>query len=199
MNTTLRTKRGYMTLVCIFLFLNQSNIKAQVTIGEDREPHPGAVLELVSLSKHGLLLPHVSLTNAGTWQLDGTPVEGMTVYNEAPSTLNDLKGKGLYVWVDNKWRVAQQTTCNGTPSIGNISTDKTSCMVNEPFQAWVAPSVGATQYVWKITGAVSTAGYSNTNTISLVGMTKGTITITVKAIGVCGTTAESPAKTINIY
>jgi hypothetical protein len=54
---------------------------AQVKIGDNPTTiNAGSVLELESTNK-GLLLPRIALTNTTTWQLMGTPVAGMHVYN----------------------------------------------------------------------------------------------------------------------
>lgn len=172
--------------------------KAQVTIGAGREPHPGAVLELESQTNHGLLLPYISLNDAGTWQLGGEQIEGMAVYNETSSTSNKLKGKGFYVWVENKWRIAQQPTCEGTPSVGTVSVSRTDASVNEIFQAWVNPSAEAAQYIWTITGTATVVGYSNTNVISLAATKTGNANISVTVVSTCGTTAMSAAQSVTI-
>jgi hypothetical protein len=194
----MKIKKAHIVLISFFLLFNQSNAEAQVTIGANRKPHPGAILELESQSNHGLLLPHILLNDADTWQLDGTPVEGMVVYNEASSVSNNLKGKGFYVWIGNKWRIAQQVSCEGTPSIGTISVSRTNASVNEIFQAWVDPSAEATQYIWAVTGTATVVGYSNTNVISLAGTKAGNANIRVIAVNACGTTAISEPKNVTI-
>jgi hypothetical protein len=168
--------------------------KAQVTIGADREPHPGAVLELESNATRGLLMPHISFGAANTWQLGGNSIEGMVVYNES----NNLKGKGFYVWTGSQWQIAQQTACSGAPVVGTISVSQTPIPVNVVFQAWVDPSSSATQYVWTITGTATVVGYSNTNIISLAGTKAGNAEISVKAINACGSTISSQSKSITI-
>jgi hypothetical protein len=171
----------------LFLFSCLPNAKAQVTIGADRAPHPGAVLELESQSNHGLLLPKISLADASVWGLKGTPVEGMAVYNDNPSVFGSLKGKGFYVWAENKWHVAQQWPCTGAPDTGKISTGKTNIPANEVFQLWVDPVANASQYIWQTAGSATVVGYSNTNVISMAGLQAGSVTVSVKAVNICGT------------
>jgi hypothetical protein len=186
-----------LLLITILIFVALSP-KAQVTIGAVREPHPGAVLELESQTNHGLLLPYVSLNDANTWQLDGTPIEGMAVYNVASSTSNDLKGKGFYVWVGNRWRIAQQAPCKGTSAVGTVSVSRASASVNEVFQAWVEPSAEAAKYVWEVTGTATVVGYSDTNIISLAGTKAGDASIRVTAVNACGVQTTSDPKSVII-
>jgi hypothetical protein len=185
-------KRNVLILKILLLIAFLS--EAQVTIGIDREPHPGAILELESHSNRGLLLPYISLSDAKAWSLQGEAVEGMAVYN----TSNLLKGKGFYVWIEGQWCIAQQTSCQGTPSIGTISVSSTDIPVNVIFQALVDPSDGAVQYIWMVSGSADLVGYSNTNVISLAGTKAGYAEIKVKAVYACGTTATSEPQTITI-
>ncbi|MDR1877249.1 MAG: hypothetical protein LBQ84_06455 [Flavobacteriaceae bacterium] len=191
-------KRMFLAQLAILLFC-KVNIEAQVTIGADRAPHPGAVLELESQGNHGLLLPHVSLTGASDWILDGTYVDGMMIYNENSSTTNRLKGKGLYVWTNREWRATHPSTCSSVPNVGTITLSKREALKNEVFQASVEPPAeGAIQYIWNITGTAPATGYSNTNIISLAGLAVGSVTINVKAVNPCGTGNSSQAVTVTI-
>ncbi|MDR1201229.1 MAG: hypothetical protein LBL58_06315 [Tannerellaceae bacterium] len=92
----------------------------------------------------------------------------MAVYNENSSTSNQLKGNGFYMWTGNQWCIAQQTSCQGTPSIGTISVSSTDIPVNVVFQALVDSSVEAVQYIWTVSGSANLVGYSNTNVIRFV-------------------------------
>ncbi|MDR1877790.1 MAG: hypothetical protein LBQ84_09225 [Flavobacteriaceae bacterium] len=181
--------RVFLVSLVLLLFC-KVNIKAQVTIGSGRASHPGAVLELESQGNQGLLLPVISLTNASNWKLGGTSVEGMVVYNTAADR---LKGKGLYIWTGSEWKETHQITCSGVPNVGAITISKNNVSKNEVFQAWVAPVTGTTQYIWDLTGGVSAVGYSNTNIISLAGLSAGTVKISVKAINPCGEGATQTA------
>ncbi|MDR0428949.1 MAG: hypothetical protein LBH58_00530 [Tannerellaceae bacterium] len=165
-------------------------MEGQVTIGANRPPHSGAVLELESHKNLGLLLPYVSLQSAVTWQLNGMPAEGMLVYNESASTANGLSGKGAYVWINNRWRPMKDSPATGSadPVITAITASKTSVKPNEIFQVWVEtdPAVEIVQYVWTATGGGRPIGHSNREVISLAGRNTGDVHITVKAIGASG-------------
>jgi len=52
----------------------------------------GSLLELESTSK-GLLLPRIQLDDMTKWTIDGTPVNGMMIFNET-----GLEPKGIYYW-----------------------------------------------------------------------------------------------------
>jgi hypothetical protein len=184
MRTIMEFRKLAFTL-CTLLLISTS-IKAQVTIGAEKEPHLGAVLELASGDTHGLLLPRLSLTSASAWSLGGNPVEGMTVYNESASTANNLKGKGVYVWTGSAWRISSQLPCSGVaPKPGEITLSTGSPTRNVVFQAWVAPVEGAIKYVWEILG-VGMVGYSESNSISLAGSTANNFLISVRAVNACG-------------
>lgn len=184
-------KNILLTLLSLFtLYFLPEKASAQVTIGAGTPPHPGAVLELVSNTNLGLLMPKVSLTNAGDWGLEGSPANGMTIYNDSPSTANNLSGKGIYIWTDGRWlpsyESSSQPACTGVPSIGPIQLSNASPAPNIVFQAWVDPvSDNGTQYIWNTTG-VPKMGYSNTNIISLAGLASGDLTISVNAVNTCG-------------
>jgi len=93
------------------------SVSAQVTIGANAAPQPGAALELRG-EKGGLLLPNVSLGNATVFQLpvpagtgDLAAAAGMIVYN----TNNDMtggQGTGVYVWVWDPVALAGKWTFN---------------------------------------------------------------------------------------
>ncbi|MDR0427895.1 MAG: fibrobacter succinogenes major paralogous domain-containing protein [Dysgonamonadaceae bacterium] len=84
-------------------------MSAQVTIGGMTDPKDGALLDLNSTAKDGLLLSNVSLTDlekipGGVFvgisgeQDNNTELTGMIVYNTNINT-----GRGLYVWNGVKW------------------------------------------------------------------------------------------------
>jgi hypothetical protein len=151
--------------------------QAQVLIGADREPHPGAILELESNTNHGLLLPKVNLTNIADWGLSGSTVEGMLVFNEAVTFTNG-NGKGIYIWLnDAKWHLAAGI-------INTLEDIELSPSVTMPkyyiFTAFVPAIVGAQSYKWLIPTGI--LGSSNTNVISLVGINAGTYDIEVRAV-----------------
>ena len=95
--------------VLLLSTLSITSLKAQVTIGSNKEPHPGAVLDLKS-DNLGLLLPQVSLKENPHWwaldfggESDTVSVKksgiGMIVFNIAE--VQD--GQGLYFWDGTKW------------------------------------------------------------------------------------------------
>jgi hypothetical protein len=86
-------------LMLTLLIMSVVSVNAQVTIGNDVDPHSGALLDLSQngSKNRGFLLPQVELADLNTWSLpgDSVPKPGMVVYNtnEALAT-----GEGVYVW-----------------------------------------------------------------------------------------------------
>jgi hypothetical protein len=174
--------------------------QAQVTIGANTDPHTGAVLELISNGNRGFLLPKINLTTEAAWVLAGTAVEGMMVFNDAAT----LDGKGIYVWLDDaKWHSAQNFSSAVAPiNLGSITLSPAGLSFNKNnvFTASVPASIDAASYEWEITGAAGgILGSSNTNVISLVGITTGTYTIKVKAINSQGVWGGDTTTTVTIY
>ncbi|MDR3219900.1 MAG: PKD domain-containing protein [Dysgonamonadaceae bacterium] len=162
-------------------------VQAQVIIGANRTPHPGAILELESNDNYGFLLPKVSLTSIASWGLTGSAVEGMLVFNESVTFANGLNGKGIYIWLnDAKWHLAQGIFSDMPLTLENIALSPSETIgKNKIFTASVPAIPGAQYYEWDIpTGLL---GFSNTNVISLVGINAGAYTIRVKAINSQGT------------
>ncbi|MDR0834411.1 MAG: DUF1566 domain-containing protein [Candidatus Symbiothrix sp.] len=89
-----------------------TTVTAQVKIGGDGTPASGAVLDLSSASSGGLLLPRVTLTDAGVSPTEfgginiSTLTPGLMVYNQAGGLLPE----GVYVLNassgSNQWKVA---------------------------------------------------------------------------------------------
>ena len=77
------------------------NAKAQVTIGSQDAPTPGAVLELKSTTL-GFLPPRVTLTRPSNPSPLKAHVEGMVVYNTNVSP-NDTLQAGLYYNSGKRW------------------------------------------------------------------------------------------------
>ncbi|GHU59533.1 hypothetical protein FACS189411_16450 [Bacteroidia bacterium] len=178
-------KRFFLILFAL-VSLSALCVKAQVTIGTDRSPHPGAVLELESNGNKGLLLPNVTLTKADNWDLGGSEVDGMIVYNESVSTADGLNGKGIYVWKNHKWNMTHETPCSAAPMLGSITLSPAgSPKINTPFTCSVPQVAGVISYEWILPAELM--GQSNTNVISLVGIKTGTYTVSVKATNACGT------------
>ena len=98
--------KKYVFLILSLMLLSTTSIHAQVTIGKNANPHPSALLDLMSNSK-GLLLPRVALTADPTEFVlnqeeagDEALAVGMIVYN----TADDMQsGKGIYFWDGVKW------------------------------------------------------------------------------------------------
>jgi hypothetical protein len=90
-------------LMLALLVLGAASMNAQVTIGSDKEPHAGAVLDLQS-DNLGLKLPNVSLNDLTVFGLPVTETataadaKGMYIYN----TNTDV-GEGVYVWDGYQW------------------------------------------------------------------------------------------------
>jgi uncharacterized protein (TIGR02145 family) len=80
------------------------NLQAQVRIGEDKAPEKGAILDLNSAAKGGLLLPNVNIeeldkipgtfTDAGS--ITASQLTGLVIYSLTPCP-------GVYVWDGGKW------------------------------------------------------------------------------------------------
>ena len=108
--------RKVIYVMLVLLIGGIASVNAQVTIGSSKNPHEGAVLELVSASTQGqgLLLPNVSLESVSTLQVatddsaNKFSAIGMLVYNINP-LIADGKGTGVYIWDGNKWVVLIST------------------------------------------------------------------------------------------
>lgn len=97
-------------IISVLLSLYVTDIKAQATVGAGREPHDGAVLEIVSGDIRGLLLPKVSLNSESVWgPIGGNKTDGMVVFNTNTSAANGLKGKGVYMWYRDKWNILNKS------------------------------------------------------------------------------------------
>ena len=125
-------------------------MNAQVTIGSDSEPTPGAVLDLQSGGMQGLLMPQVTLTSAFLWApVSGSPVNGMTVFNLSDATANGLEGTGVYVWIKDSWRLLYSSTpCEGAiikngAYSGPDWVDYTPNLSGEFVSGWTDPAFSA--------------------------------------------------------
>ena len=103
-----------------FLIWNSASVHAQVLIGSqlsnpNAAPHAGAILDLQSNGSQGLLMPQVALTSASAWvPLAGNEIDGMTVFNLSDEIVNGLRGKGLYIWLNNRWNLLYHAhACDG--------------------------------------------------------------------------------------
>ncbi|MDR2498799.1 MAG: hypothetical protein LBD28_05100 [Tannerellaceae bacterium] len=183
----------HLSLIILFTLACLCGIQAQVTIGANREAHPGAVLELESSGNKGLLMPVISLTDASVWGLANPSVEGMIVFNENSSTANGLKGKGLYVWTRNRWRLTLDRPCSIAPAPGTPA-GPTAASLNKPF-VYSVPLIEGATYKWTLPADV--IGQSNTNTIDLVGIKAGQYSISVEVSNSCGTGKATASITIS--
>jgi uncharacterized protein YjdB len=94
-----------MMFLCLLfpMVLGTADLYAQVTIGSDNPPHPGAILDLQSTgTDKGLKLPSVSLLDTAVFQLstnssDAASARGMTVYNTNDDIIGG-RGQGIYTW-----------------------------------------------------------------------------------------------------
>jgi uncharacterized protein (TIGR02145 family) len=126
-------------LLLFILSLGTISMNAQVTIGADDAPHPGAVLDL--RSPKGLKLPTVALLNVDEFQLssasDAVSAVGMMVYNTNANTTGG-QGPGIYIWDGTKWLFAAisgtaPVTVIGAGTVtGSVDTYKTWCFIGTP-------------------------------------------------------------------
>jgi hypothetical protein len=86
----MKIKKWHLVLLFVMFTLF---VGAQNKVGDHPEViQKGSLLELESLDK-GLRLPRISLADASNWQLLGSPVSGMMIFNE-----DGLEPKGIYYW-----------------------------------------------------------------------------------------------------
>ncbi|MDR0546931.1 MAG: fibrobacter succinogenes major paralogous domain-containing protein [Dysgonamonadaceae bacterium] len=102
-------KRKMFLVVAFFLATSMVSLFGQVHIGDNTDPHQGAILDLTNNSSKGLKLPVVALQNAEYLQVGDAVTAahdtdmdamGMTVYNTNKSALD---GEGVYVWDGQRW------------------------------------------------------------------------------------------------
>ncbi|GHT62452.1 hypothetical protein FACS189451_06830 [Bacteroidia bacterium] len=171
------------------LILGTAGISAQVTIGANEEPHPGAVLDLKSYDK-GLLLPNVYLIDANVFQLSTggeSEAVGMMVYNISDVTLNG-RGTGVYVWNGTKWMFVALSGSVQTP-VTDITVrtqgDVTSIMsgFSLQFLADVLPGNATNRGVtWSVVPYAGTGtGTVNPTTGLFTGNVAGTVTVRATA------------------
>ncbi|MCL2303481.1 MAG: PKD domain-containing protein [Lentimicrobiaceae bacterium] len=102
-------------LFVLSLLLSVAKLNAQVTIGGEIAPQKGALLDLNSTFKGGLLLPNVELSDLGEIPDSFTDTEvhnlgvahdltGLVVYNTVRSDAAHLQ-KGIYMWDGEYWRL----------------------------------------------------------------------------------------------
>ncbi|MDR3262603.1 MAG: Ig-like domain-containing protein, partial [Tannerella sp.] len=190
-----------MNVLVLVSLLGANNLQSQVTIGGNTEPASGAILDLNSTSRGGLLLSNVKITSLDSIpaaiNADGTdvfpgldpanlagrdvnlPLAGMIVYNtnEALAT-----GVGIYLWDGEKWK-RTDCCCDGNPG-DNISVKGASSVCNGCTTTLTGTPAGGT---WvSSNNAVATVSASGVVT----GIAGGTVTITY--------TVGSESATINV-
>jgi hypothetical protein len=125
----LKMKKVFFLMLSLMI-LSAASVNAQVTIGANTDPHPGAVLDLESTTQ-GLKLPVVALTTDTLFQLagDSTKAVGMVVFN-SNSVMNSSSTydiyAGTYVWNGSKWvRMSLERSRSGPALIGDSATYST--------------------------------------------------------------------------
>lgn len=99
-------KRIYYFMAALLFCV--ASINAQVKIGNNNDPHEGAILDLQSTKTEdmGVLFPRVTLTSLTLFApVAGDAIEGMIVYNA-----NGAFDKGLYVWNGKQWKMISEGT-----------------------------------------------------------------------------------------
>ncbi|MDR0865365.1 MAG: fibrobacter succinogenes major paralogous domain-containing protein [Candidatus Symbiothrix sp.] len=126
-------KKRFMMLLLMAAVLLPLGLRAQVTIGGTGDPQAGAILDLNSTVKGGLILSNVDITDLGKIPASGfvgiTSVQetnaaltGTIVYNKYESPDGKIK-KGLYVWDGNDWQPVSGSTveaADGDPTCAAI-------------------------------------------------------------------------------
>jgi len=161
------------TIYIILLhFIIIASIHAQATIGSENTPDEGAILEITSGNNKGMLLPRVYLSNPASWApLQGTPKDGMIVFNTNTLNKDNLKGKGTYLWYNNEWHIIQRGSapCSNVPDTPSAITFNTRTIdrgKNELFIVASVPEViNAGTYTWSLPAGLS--GTSNENYITI--------------------------------
>ncbi len=175
-------KKMYYLMLTIFI-MSVADVSSQVVIGNKETPHEGALLHLEGSGSNGLLFPKVLISDLSQWSLEGTPIEGMTVYNTA-------QGKeGVLIWKDGKWSLGVAGNNAGIPVAG-ISLSATPVDLPVVFlpgesitlQAEVAPlNASDKRLLWLSSNPSIAKVDAATGKIDIL-RSGGMITITVKAL-----------------
>lgn len=100
-------KKFFLLVILMIAACSVNNLHAQVTIGSNAEPNANAVLDLVSGTNKGLLMPRVALTRTDEPAPLSAHVAGMTVYNTGTSApgvpINNYVSPGFYYNDGTKW------------------------------------------------------------------------------------------------
>ncbi|MDR0864643.1 MAG: fibrobacter succinogenes major paralogous domain-containing protein [Candidatus Symbiothrix sp.] len=112
-------KRKVFMLLLMAAALLPLGLRAQVTIGGTSDPQAGAILDLNSTVKGGLILSNVDITDLGkipagfvgisSAQETNEALTGTIVYNKYENAEAKIK-KGLYVWDGNDWQPVSGST-----------------------------------------------------------------------------------------
>jgi hypothetical protein len=174
------------------------SICAQVIVGATGNDtfHEGAIMELRADGESGgLLMPKVMLVAATDWTpMEGTPINGMMVYNLNYVPQNELAGKGIYVWTDGRWHPysAVSAPCSSAPPAPILKTNGLAgdqVKAFEPFVVYVANPTPGASYEWTL--PIGLAGHSTSDVISIVGSNAGAYTVRVRAKNECGVSGET--------
>jgi hypothetical protein len=95
-------KQNILLIITLFALMSSLTLQAQVTIGKNQTPDPAAVLDLQSNNNLGLLLPRIILTDTLVAAPLAAHVQGMFVYNTAPST-DEKVIEGIYYNDGRRW------------------------------------------------------------------------------------------------
>ena len=109
------TKSIFKFVIAILLLTNGALLNAQVTIGGNTAPKSGALLDLNSTTKGGLLLPNVEITDLGKIPATFTDVSvqnaeiapelaGLVVFNTTSVAAANIH-RGIYAWDGENWRL----------------------------------------------------------------------------------------------
>lgn len=100
--------KRFILIISIFALMSSAVINAQVTIGQDKEPNPNAVLELLTPNDNkGFLPPRVALINPHNPAPLTAHVQGMVLYNTNINNPDSLI-EGLYMNNGTQWIAMRQ-------------------------------------------------------------------------------------------
>ncbi|MDR0428950.1 MAG: hypothetical protein LBH58_00535 [Tannerellaceae bacterium] len=184
-----------MTMKQVFValglfFPGLCGIEGQVLIGPGNEKlHAGASLELKAAGgTGGVMMPQVSLTSAMVWApIEGSPVEGMMVYNTNETRQSDLEGKGIYTWVEGRWElVSHAVPCASPPADPVIASSGYVDPLEPftPFLVYVDNAAEGVSYEWDVSPGMT--GQSLSDVITVIGTGKADYTVSVRARNACG-------------
>ncbi|MDR0865754.1 MAG: fibrobacter succinogenes major paralogous domain-containing protein [Candidatus Symbiothrix sp.] len=203
-------KKRFMMLLLMAAVLLPLGLRAQVTIGGTSDPQAGAILDLNSTVKGGLILSNVDITDLGKIPLDNGDLKGFTGYSGNVEVNTALAGtivyntyenaeakikKGLYVWDGEDWQPLSGTsggspTCAGAPIVGDLTAANVCAGNNLTKAANVISDNGSavTGYEWKLGG--TTIGTSATLSYAVQTADNGKA-LTLSVTNICGTTTTT--------